>query len=192
LRREWFELETGKPVEKKANPAFRWTFLTETPDVQIYENRQFLPRAWLANEVRVLTEEQLLATLRTGHLPNGSKWEPLQTVLLETEPGFEPVAGTDGKADVVVYEPNRVEVRTQSGTPSILVLSENHYPGWRAYVDGEQVDVMRVDYNLRGVAVPAGAHTVLFVYRPKSLFIGLTISTIVLLGLGVWLVKRRS
>jgi hypothetical protein len=38
--------------------------------------------------------------------------------------------------------------------------------------------VLRVDYNLRGVFVPAGAHEVRFVYRPKSALIGLAVSLV--------------
>jgi uncharacterized membrane protein YfhO len=66
------------------------------------------------------------------------------------------------------------------------VLSENHYPGWRAYIDGRLVETLRVDYNLRGVALPAGEHTVEFVFRPKSVFIGLGLSLVTLMGMIVW------
>ena len=49
-------------------------------------------------------------------------------------------------------------VRTKSVAPAILVLSENHYPGWKAYVDNRPVETLRVDYNLRGVVLTAGEH----------------------------------
>jgi uncharacterized membrane protein YfhO len=75
--------------------------------------------------------------------------------------------------------------------PAILVLSENHYPGWRAYVDGKSVDVIRVNYNLRGVAVPAGNHLVEFVYRPKSVLAGLAVSLLTLLSLLFWWSRAR-
>jgi uncharacterized membrane protein YfhO len=65
-------------------------------------------------------------------------------------------------------------------------LSENHYPGWRAYVDGHLVDTLRVDYNLRGVSLPAGEHEVEFIYRPKSVLIGAAISLLTLIGLVIW------
>ena len=45
---------------------------------------------------------------------------------------------------------------------------------------------MRVDYNLRGVTLNAGEHNVEFQYRPKSVFFGLGISLLTLLGLLVW------
>jgi hypothetical protein len=127
----------------------------------------------------VLDEGATLEVIRGESFSDGSKWEPLRTALVESEPpaGLGSGAGS-GRAEVTRYEPNRVDVKTEAGSPSILVLAENHYPGWRAYVDGEPSGVLRVDYNLRGVFVPAGEHEVRFVYRPKSVLIGLVVSLV--------------
>ena len=102
-------------------------------------------------------------------------------------------AASPGQAQIVGYEPNRIEIRTAADGPAVLVLGENHYPGWRTYVDGRAVDTIRVDYNLRGAAVPAGEHLVEFSFQPKSLMIGAVISllAIVVLGLGI-VSDRRS
>jgi len=165
----------------------RWRLAAESEYLQIYENAHALPRAWLAIEEVVASEEDELAIIRTGKLPGGKAWDPLQTVLVE-KPTMS-VFGASmirGSADVTRHEPNRVEVKTASVAPAILGLSENHYPGWRAYVDGRSVDVMRVDYNLRGVAVPAGNHVVEFVYRPKSVLAGLAVSLLTLGLLLFW------
>src|SRR5207253_43771 len=114
----------------------------------------------------------------------GAKWDPMQTALIETEPPNSLKTGaSNGHAEITKYDPTRVELRTDSDGDSILVLSENHYPGWRAYLDGRGVDVMRVDYNLRGVTVPAGHHEVNFIYRPKSVMIGLLISMLTAVAL---------
>jgi uncharacterized membrane protein YfhO len=66
------------------------------------------------------------------------------------------------------------------------VLSENHFPGWRAYVDGSAVETLRVDYGLRGVVLPPGEHRVEFVYRPKSVLFGFVVSLLALAALLVW------
>jgi hypothetical protein len=165
----------------------RWHLLGQTAQADIYENARALPRAWLANEARALSEQATLEVIRTGRLPGGERWEPLRTVLVESEPMATNAAGSSVRnAEVTRYEPNRVDVRTACDSPSILVLSENHYPGWRAYLDGESVGVLRVDYNLRGVFVPAGTHEVRFTYRPKSVFAGLLISLLAAAGLLLW------
>ncbi|MBC7930845.1 MAG: YfhO family protein [Rubrivivax sp.] len=130
----------------------------------------------------------MLEVIRTGRLPGGETWEPRRTALVEAPIDFKQGVSEDAGARVEVtkHEANRVEVKAASGAPSVLVLSENHFPGWRTYVDGRAAETLRVDYNLRGVVLPAGEHTVEFVYRPKSVLYGLLVSLLTLAALLVW------
>jgi hypothetical protein len=199
LRREWFHKESASPVvlqrDQKEQPGSvseettkeRWRKVSQLGNVVVFENTRVLPRAWLATSVMTLNETDMLAVIRSGRLPNGQTWDPTQVALIETPLDFTPGASDSAaSAEIASHEPNRVWIKTKSNAPSVLVLSENHYPGWRAYVDGHQVETMRVDYNLRGVALNAGEHNVEFQYRPKSVFFGLAISLLTLLGLLVW------
>jgi uncharacterized membrane protein YfhO len=104
----------------------------------------------------------------------------LEQVLVEEAAGvsFPQEKGPPGRVDVVRHEPNRVEVTTEATMPTVLVLAENHYPGWQARVDGRPVPTIRVNYNQRGVALPRGRHNVSFVYQPKSIQLGLMISLV--------------
>ena len=200
LRGDWIEKLPARDDEGDLTNAAdaasigsgRWRLAAETEYLQIYENTHALPRVWLAIEEFVATEQAELEIIRTGKLPGGKSWDPLQTVLVNAP--TKSVFGASmirGSADVTRHEPNRVEVKTASVAPAILVLGENHYPGWRAYVDGKSVDVMRVNYNLRGVAVPAGNHLVEFVYRPKSVLAGLVISLLTVVLLLWWWSRAR-
>jgi hypothetical protein len=195
LRREWVKKESAasteqpKPLsERHSLTTPRWRRLAEVGTVAVFENTRILPRAWLATSELVAAEEDQLSIIRTGKTPGGAAWHPLETALVESSTGirFERENGPPGNAEVMRNEPNRVEVKTESAAPAILVLSANHYPGWRASVDGRSVDVIRVNYNLRGVAVPAGDHLVAFVYRPKSVLVGLVISLLALAALVLW------
>ncbi|MDQ3665530.1 MAG: YfhO family protein [Acidobacteriota bacterium] len=187
LRREWMRIDSttvleGTPPagEPKSD---RWKLLTQTSYVDIYENSRYLPRAWLASESMVLDEGATLEVVRTGKL-DGSAWDPVRTALVEATPSAAVVApAQDARAEITNYEPNRVNLKTYSGGTSILVLSENFYPGWRAYVDGRATDTLRVNYNLRGVELGPGAHQVEFVYRPKSVIIGFFVSLLTLAAL---------
>ncbi|MCA1618547.1 MAG: YfhO family protein [Acidobacteria bacterium] len=184
LRPDGDEGDEGKP---------RWSLLGRTAREEVYENARALPRAWLASEGRALDEEATLGVIRKGRLPDGSRWEPLRTALVEPGVGsVVPAGGGDagGSAEVVRYEPNRVEVRTKAVAPSILVLAENHYPGWRAYLDGRRVDMLRVNYAQRGVRVPAGEHEVVFRYRPASFYAGLALSLLAAAALLLWSRRR--
>ena len=79
------------------------------------------------------------------------------------------------------YEAERVTVQTAARRPALLVLTDNWFPGWKASVDGEPAPIHRVDYLIRGVAVPGGAHRVEFRYEPASWRAGWIISTLALL-----------
>ena len=71
--------------------------------------------------------------------------------------------------DVMEYEANCTK-------PQFAVFSEIYYPkGWNAYIDGKKTDYCKTDYILRGIALPAGKHTVKFVFEPASYKKGLNI-----------------
>ena len=195
LRRVWVKKQsaenTQQPtplIQPDSSTALRWRHIADVEKVSVFENTRVLPRAWLATGELVAGEEDQLNIIRNGKTPDGLPWRPLETALVESTTGISFGKGDErpGKAEVTRNEPNRVDVNTESAAPAILVLSANHYPGWRASVDGQPVDVIRVNYNLRGVSVPAGNHVVTFVYRPKSVLVGLMISFLALAALVGW------
>ena len=101
-----------------------------------------------------------------------------------------------GRARIGAYEPERVVVDTQARRRSVLVLTDSWYPGWKVLVDGKEEPIHRVDYLIRGVAVPAGTHRVEFHYEPASWRAGWIISGVALVGIGAiagigWRRRRR-
>ena len=73
------------------------------------------------------------------------------------------------------------------------MLAEPHEPSWRVRVDGQAASLLRVDYALMGVRVPAGTHTVTFARRDAPLRLG-ALGTLVslLVCLGLALRQRRK
>jgi uncharacterized membrane protein YfhO len=77
---------------------------------------------------------------------------------------------------------------------SFLVISQTNAPGWRARVDGKNIDVLAADGVLQAVRVPAGSHRVALRYLPLSFAIGATISLLTLAALavaGALTIRRR-
>ena len=66
------------------------------------------------------------------------------------------------------YEPNQLkyDVVTQKG--GVVVFAENYYPGWTATVDGQPVEVGRVDYILRAIKVAPGKHEIVLSFFPTT------------------------
>lgn len=84
-------------------------------------------------------------------------------------------AGTE--ATLTSYDPkNMVYSATVTGAERLLVFSEIFYQApkqeWQAYIDGEPVEHIRVNYLLRGLKVPVGNHEIVFKFEPETYFIG--------------------
>ena len=171
----------------------RWQRVAALNRAVVFENNRALPRVWLASNAVTLSDNEMLSTIRSGTLPDGRPWDPRATALLETLVQHVDTLSDDAAAAATVStsEPNRVVVSTASTADSILVLSENFYPGWYAYVDGQATSILRVDYNLRGVVLKSGEHTVEFVYRSNSVLTGGVISLATLVLMVVPVVRSR-
>ena len=75
--------------------------------------------------------------------------------------------------------------------PAVLVVSSTYYPGWRAFVDGTEQPLLRADYALSAVALPAGKHTVELRFSSRPATIGLLLSLLAALGIAL-LAKTRA
>jgi hypothetical protein len=142
-------------------------------EVLIWENRDALPRAWIARSA-VYSSGRDDALRQVGSPSLNLR----TTVILEERPGINLQVSASSQDTVVIteYLPNSVTIRAELGAPGMLVLSDLCYPGWSAAVDGTSVKIYRVDGVIRGVELPAGNHTVVFSYFPAGLGIGLVIA----------------
>lgn len=144
----------------------------------VFRNARALPRAWCVPAVAHMTSDEVLATIRSGHLPNGvGEFNPTRVALVE--PGDLPRWGAAAppayRSDVLADVDRRQYVVRSEGA-CVLVLGEVHYPWWRASVDGADVDVVRVNHTMVGVPVPGGSHIVRLRLQPTSIWIGGIIS----------------
>lgn len=169
--------------------------LIHSGDVKIYENLDVLPRVLLLNDWQIV-----------GNMPDAlavmaaDSFEPGKTAVLQTDPHRGAPApqhpnAPPGSAELVVYEPERVVIQTESETAVLLLLTDAYYPGWVATVDGKPTRIYQTDLLFRGVGVPEGAHEVVFEFRSGSFengrMVSLVFSAVLLLvGVIVWRGKR--
>ena len=82
-----------------------------------------------------------------------------------------------GRVELVYYSPNRLRYDVSAPAKGLAVFSEIWYPaGWKAFVDGNEVPVLRADYALRALMIEEGDHEVEFVFDPASFTVGRNIS----------------
>ena len=163
---------------------------------KLYENHHSLPRAFLVKQFQVLKSEQEYARAFIE-----LTFDPASTILLDGAPTRflelkKKPAAPDLKSAVrvVTYENNRIVLEVDSPEAAFLFMSEAHYPGWKAYVDGREEEILRADYVFRAVPVGPGSHRIEVVYQSLSFKVGLAVSllTIVMLvTVGVILTRRR-
>jgi hypothetical protein len=150
-------------------------------DARVYTNPHALPRAFLVGAQAVQPDDEQAYAAVTS-----PDFEP-RAVAVTHEPaagvGTAPSSAPAGSADISTYEDERVVVQARAARPSLLVLTDSWAPGWKAKVDGRDADVQRVDYLIRGVAVPAGSHTVELSYEPAVWTWGWVISLVTLIAL---------
>lgn len=96
------------------------------------------------------------------------------------------------------YKANRMEYKSSLSSPRLVVFSEVYYPkGWRATIDGKEVDYLRANYILNGLVVPEGEHTIVFEFTPPHLSVLRAVSIVsslllvLILFAGVYLNYRK-
>ncbi len=159
------------------------TLLGNTDRVWVYQRGRTLPLARLVTQDEIIPDAAA-ATAR-GHQPD---FDPAMTAILAEEPGCALVGGEVGTAVVTEKSNGYWQIQTSSATPALLVLSETAYPGWRVFVDGVEQEWAVAYTAVRATCIPAGEHTVVWRYQPRSYAIGglLSLLGMVLVGTAVW------
>ncbi len=129
----------------------------------VLRNDNCYPRVFIVQKYEVIPDCQKLPWL----VLHGDV-DLREVVYLEKEPDLM-IDETDsgvGTADVVHYEPDSIAIRLDCSANGILVLSDNHHPGWRVYLDGRETRLLRAYGSFRAVEVPAGTREVVFEFDP--------------------------
>jgi hypothetical protein len=91
----------------------------------------------------------------------------------------QPSGDSLSKISLTKFDNDEIEYTADCRSPQFAVFSEIYYPyGWNAYIDGKKTEYTRANYILRGISVPAGKHTIKFIFEPSSYKKGITISYI--------------
>jgi hypothetical protein len=169
------------PYESSKMPGIDHLILLKaTSDWYVYQVRDPLPRAFIATNIQVVSDDQALSQLSAETV------DPLTTAFVD-QPAACATANSPGSipgqpATIVRYEPDVVEVDANSSTGGMLVLTDSYDSEWSATVDNAPAVLLRTDTALRGVCLPAGTHHISFVYQARSFWAGIAVS------LAAWLI----
>jgi hypothetical protein len=158
----------------------------------LYRYRDVLPRAFLVGTTEVVPGDAAMERYLSENFDARTS-----VILEEPLPGdVEVQAGATGVVEWLEREADAFTLRVAPDRPAMLVVLDNYFPAWKAFVDGREVPIHRANYTFRAIAVPAGEHTVTFRYEPSELRRAAAIS-LGLLGLllavvlvGAWRERR--
>jgi hypothetical protein len=149
------------------------------------------PAAWVVPVAVKAPDDQTLATIHDPRFP------PLQAAIFDTAAkvpvasnltALPPALGIT--ASTTRYDPGHITVQLSAPAPagSTLIVSENHYPGWSATVDGKPAVAARADYTLIGVPLPAGGRTIDLVFHDPAFPTGVWVTMLTAGAALVWLI----
>ena len=171
------DIMSSRDVEPLREPGLRLAY--DGPDARVYSNERALPRAFLVGATEVVDDEDAALEAVLSPEFDGRRAAVVESPIEELD-----APGAAGTARIAEYEEERVVVDVRASRPALLVLTDVHYPGWKATVDGEEVPIERVNYLLRGVVLDEGRAQVEFTYEPASWRIGwiLTLAALLVLA----------
>lgn len=155
-------------------------YLIQNKDMAL-PNAEALGNVWFVTELKQVAnaDEELVAI---------GNFFPRQTAIVQSRfadylAGLENTPGANDKIYLTAYHPDKLTYKSETEGERFAVFSEIYYPpakGWNVYVDGQLYDkgFIKVNYLLRGMRVPAGAHTIEMRFEPKSVSTGETIGLV--------------
>jgi hypothetical protein len=130
------------------------------------QNQFALGNCWLVKEVKfVKTADEEMNAI--------TSFDPASVAFVHerfkaTVP-FMPVYDSTAYIKLIENKNDEIKYEFNAATNQFAVFSEIYYSlGWDAYIDGKKTPYCKTNYALRGLAIPAGKHTIDFIFDPVS------------------------
>jgi hypothetical protein len=151
------------------------------PRTVIYENRAALPRVRIVHRVLPVAdadEARQAAIWMAAQSTHAAALGLADAAIVEPAAGHElapPLAAAQRDETVRITEqsdPDAMILEADLSAAGLVVVADTYYPGWSATIDGTATPIYPANLLFRAVSVPAGRHTIVFRYAPRSLRYG--------------------
>ncbi|MDD3357099.1 MAG: YfhO family protein, partial [Dysgonamonadaceae bacterium] len=133
------------------------------------ENPHAFGNAWFVDSVKYVNtpDEEIDAlaevNLHTTAVVNKNEADVLKNWLVTPHDSLSTIELTD-------YEANKLRYKVNAKKDELAIFSEIYYPdGWHITIDGKPAQMLRVNYTLRALPIPANSKTVEFYFNPTSI-----------------------
>jgi hypothetical protein len=173
-----FNIVDKPGVTLRLDPGDTCPQITDQGGDALIEYTEALPRAKLYSRWLVPPDDD--ATLQTLASP---QWNPDQTVIVSQPtngvaiPPSSAGAGADpGAVQISHYAPKDIQLEASAKSPAVLLYNDRMAPGWYVWVDGKPAELLRCNYIMRGVFLPAGDHKIEFKFAPSLVPLSITLA----------------
>ncbi len=151
----------------------------------VYRYADPAPFAYLVADAVKVPDQQVIPTLLDP------RFDPTRLLLVpdDSPAGVATIESIPPRVgvDVQIEEPHagafRFTFDPTPAEPGYLYVAENYYPDWHAAVDGAEAPVLRAQYSMMAVPVPAGARQVRLEFTSQAYATGRLVTIAVLVGL---------
>ena len=138
-------------------------------------NPDALGNAWLVKGVNFVKgpQEEMKALTDFNARDTAVVEEHYKSLLTKMQP-------TDSASSIKMtkFDNDQISYESQTSSEQLAVFSEIYYKDWKAYVDGKETPILKVNYVLRALVIPAGKHEIIFKFEPAVYYASRTISSI--------------
>ena len=137
----------------------------------VQRNPGAMGNAWFVNEVEFAANADSEMNALTGFDP---KSKAIVDVRYKAEVGnISLIKDSTANIKLSSYSPMELNYQAESKSGGFAVFSEIYYPaGWNAFVNGKPANIIRTNYVLRGLNLPAGKNEIKFKFEPNSYYTG--------------------
>lgn len=165
--------------------------------------------AWFVDEVKWANtaDEEILAlnapklgdTTQVPNAFNAKHTAVMRSTFKNDLSGYS--FGKDSAARVVLtkYGLNDLAFSSSNRQNGLAVFADMYYAhGWKAYVDGKETPILKANYLLRAIKIPAGEHKIEFRFHPSSFYTGDKIAMVsslllfLVLGVSVYQLSNKK
>ncbi|NJX15199.1 YfhO family protein [Tamlana crocina] len=144
-----------------------------------YKNDEANGAAWFVESLEKVNSanEEILALDSLDNKNKAIYSSQKASAALENAESKYVVSDSLSNIEIKEVNPNYLKYQSNNENDGFAVFSEIYYPhGWKTFIDGEEVDHMRVNYILRGMPIPKGEHVIEFKFEPDVVKTGSSIS----------------
>ena len=161
IENQWYKFPNCIPTMNMLNTKY---VISGDPALDTVVNKAALGNVWFVKGIRY--EKGPAEVMK--RLDN---FNPKDTAIIEQKDKIDGLNDiqVDEAAQITLVNNNNDEVnyKSNSSKKQLAIFSEIYYKqGWKAYIDNVEAPIVKANYVLRALVVPAGNHSIRFEFKP--------------------------